>query len=80
VPAATAGLAAAGVRVPRDLAIVAHANFPMPTRSALPVVRLGFDVRRVVAACLDVLGRRALGETVNDPIRVPVEFEDDIVK
>ena len=54
VTEATAGLAEAGVRVPQDLAIVAHANFPLQTVSALPAVRLGVDVRRVLTTCLDV--------------------------
>ena len=78
VPDATAGLVAAGVCVPRDLAVVAHANFPLPTASALPVVRLGFDVRRVVAICLDVLDQRRVGAAVPEPVIVPAEFETEI--
>ena len=78
VPEATAGLAAAGVRVPRDLVIVAHANFPLPTASALPAVRLGFDVRRVVATCLDVLEQRGRGAVIPEPVIIPAEFEAEI--
>ena len=36
VPAATAGVLAAGRRVPADLEVVAHANFPHVTPSAVP--------------------------------------------
>lgn len=78
VPEATAGLAAAGARVPRDLVIVAHANFPLPTVSALPSVRLGFDVRRVVATCLDVLEQRGRGVDIPEPVVVPAELETEI--
>ena len=78
VPDATAGLAAAGARLPRNLAIVAHTNFPLPTTSALPAVRLGFDVRRVVATCIDVLDQRNRGATLPGPVIVPVEFEGEV--
>jgi len=39
----TAGLLRAGVKVPDDLEIVAHTNWPAPVASQLPMTRLGFD-------------------------------------
>jgi DNA-binding LacI/PurR family transcriptional regulator len=39
-----AGLVAAAVRVPDDVEVVAHCNFPWPAASVLPVKRLGFDI------------------------------------
>jgi len=69
VEPATAGLVDAGVRVPRDLQVVAHCNFPWPTPSSLPVKRLGPDARHVLAACvrsiqLQRAGRRAATQNV----------------
>jgi len=78
VPDATAGLAEAGIRVPEDLTIVAHANFPLPTPSAVPVARLGFDVQRVLTTCLDALDQRIQGAKVPEPVIVPAEFEEEI--
>jgi len=78
VTEATAGLAEAGVRVPQDLAIVAHANFPLQTVSVLPVVRLGVDVRRVLGTCLDVLEQRGRGVVIPEPVIIPAEFAAEI--
>ena len=78
VPQATAGLVEAGVRTPKDLTVVAHANFPLPTASALPAVRLGFDVHRVVTTCLDTLDQRIRGADVPESIIIPVEFEEEM--
>ena len=78
VTEATAGLVAAGVRVPADLLVVAHANFPLTTASAVPAVRLGFDVRRVLTTCLDVLEQRGRGEVIPEPVIITAEFESEI--
>ncbi len=45
---ATAGLRALGVRCPDDVEVVAHANFPWPTASALPITRIGFDANQLL--------------------------------
>lgn len=62
VPHATAGLLAAGVRVPDEVEVVAHANFPWSTTSVVPAVRIGFDVRRMLAYCIDTIDRARRGE------------------
>ncbi len=49
------GLMAEGVRLPDELLVVAHCNWPTDSTSALPVVRLGFDA----AATLEVALREA---------------------
>jgi DNA-binding LacI/PurR family transcriptional regulator len=48
---ASEGLVAAGVRVPKDLHVVALTNFPLLIPSAIPVTRIGFDI----PAMLDLL-------------------------
>jgi DNA-binding LacI/PurR family transcriptional regulator len=74
---AVAGLVAAGVRVPRDLEVVGHCNFPWPPPSVLPITRLGFDAHEVLRACLEIVSRRGpkvapIGQNV-EPV-----FEDQL--
>ncbi len=40
---ATSGMQALGLRCPADVEVVAHANFPWPTASALPITRTSID-------------------------------------
>jgi DNA-binding LacI/PurR family transcriptional regulator len=55
---ATAGLKALALRCPEDIAVVAHANFPWPTASALPITRLGFDATALLRLCVADLDRQ----------------------
>jgi DNA-binding LacI/PurR family transcriptional regulator len=77
---ATAGLIAAGVRVPDDLEVVAHCNFPWPTPSVVPVKRLGYEVSRVLKACLESIDLQRGGEAAPAATVIPAVFEDDIVE
>lgn len=72
-----AGLADAGVRVPRDLTVVTHCNFPAPPPS-LPIVRLGYDTRRVLAACLDSLEAQRLGGASGRVTEIPFTSEEEL--
>lgn len=71
---ATAGLAEADLHTPVELEIVAHANFPYPTPSKLPVTRLGFDVARLLAVCLDQIDRQRQGQPVPPLTLLPSVF------
>lgn len=55
VEAATAGLLDGGVRVPKDLHVVAHCNFPWLTTSHVSARRVGFDATQAIHACLELL-------------------------
>lgn len=66
VAAATAGLVAAGVRVPDDVLVVAHCNYPVPTPAAVETVRLGYDACEVINVCLGQINRRLAHEDVAD--------------
>lgn len=57
VPHATAGIVDLGIRVPSELCVLAHANYPNPTRSAVPCLRYGIDVRVLLAGALDEMER-----------------------
>ena len=53
--AASTGLIEAGVRVPQDVSIVAHCNFPWLAPSVLPVTRVGFDTQAILDQALGVI-------------------------
>ncbi len=55
VEPALAGLLASGTRVPGDVEIVTHANFPSPHPSFVPLQRVGFSAHEVLRACLKSL-------------------------
>lgn len=55
-----AGIVQARVRVPDELHVAAHCNFPWSVPRVIPVKRLGYDARRVLAACLESLEEQRL--------------------
>lgn len=78
VPETMQGLQHLGVRVPEDLAVVAHGNFPWLTPSSMPVRRLGFDTRAMLGTCLDILDQLRAGLSVPTMTSMPALFEDEI--
>ena len=80
VPAATAGILAAGgsAQIAKGLEVVAHANFPHITPSAVPAQRLGFDVRHILGVCVERLLQLRRGETPPALTLVPVLREEDV--
>lgn len=74
---ASAGIVAAGVRVPEDLEVVAHCNFPWPTSSVLPLRRLGYDARTVLSACIDSIDQQRRGEAASNRT-ISAAFEDEV--
>lgn len=79
VEGAMAGLVAAGIRAPADLAIVAHSNFPWPPSCPLAARRLGYDISAVLRTCLDLIDRQRRGETLPPTTTIPAQFEDELV-
>ena len=75
---AIAGLIDEGVAVPQDLDVVAHCNFPWPPAKALPVMRLGVDVRAVLHLGIELIDRRCRGETLPVAVAVPAVFEGHV--
>jgi DNA-binding LacI/PurR family transcriptional regulator len=57
---ATAGMKALGLRCPIDVEVIAHANFPWPTASALPITRVGFDINQLLRQGIADLERQRL--------------------
>jgi DNA-binding LacI/PurR family transcriptional regulator len=75
---ATAGLAEYGVRVPADVEVIAHTNFPWPTPSAVPATRLGFDIGKLVATCLELIDQQRRGEATPELTLIPALFEEEL--
>ncbi len=88
VPAITAGIRDSGLSVPApeaafrpgDLAVVAHANFPYTIPSAVPAIRLGYDIRQLVTICIERLDQQRAGQPTPAMTRLPAVFEDEFVR
>ena len=75
---ATAGLVDGRARVPQNLDILSHCNFPYPSPSHLPVRRIGFDIRRVLSMCIEVIDACRRHERARAFSEVPVVLEHDV--
>jgi DNA-binding LacI/PurR family transcriptional regulator len=71
------GLLDAGVRIPQDLEIVSHCNYPAMTPSAVPITRLGYDARLILTTAMSALDRMRSGKTPGN-LLVPAEFEQEV--
>jgi DNA-binding LacI/PurR family transcriptional regulator len=65
----------AGLRVPEDVAIASHTNFPRKVEDTAPVLRAGYDVRAVLATCIDLLNRQRAGESLPPSTEIPIYDE-----
>lgn len=79
VEEAVAGLLAADVRVPSEVEVIAHCNYPFLPASVLPVTWLGFDLRRVLRICLDLIDRQRAGERVPPVTAVSAQFANEVL-
>ena len=77
VPDATRALAESAVDVPGELEVVAQANAPYPTPSAVPATRLSYDVRWMLKTSVGIIERKLRGGQVPDEIRVRPRFDDE---
>ena len=78
--AATAGLLAANMAVPREVMVVAHTNFPWPTHSYVPVIRLGFDVSRILTTCIARIDEQRRGETPPAVTWMSAQFAEELAE
>ena len=72
------GVRQAGVHVPEELEIVAHANFPLEKRLPLPAWRLGLDNRSVLLRAIAILQQQQRGEKPAVITHVPWVFEEEL--
>jgi len=78
VPDATRGLVNAGVRVPEDIEVVVHCNFPYPTSSAVPAKRIGYDVRQLLKTSIDTIRNLRAAKPVPDIITIDSISDDQM--
>jgi DNA-binding LacI/PurR family transcriptional regulator len=78
VEQALAGLAAAGMNVPDEVAVVGHANFPVAPTKVLPVRLLGYDVNLLLRTCVDLIDRQRAGEQVPGATVMPMLWEEEV--
>ncbi|MEM6551947.1 MAG: GntR family transcriptional regulator [Planctomycetota bacterium] len=76
VESALAGVLASGVSMPNDLQVVAHCNWPIETRTRLPITRLGFDAAAVLRTAMQHVEALRHDQPVPDATPVPAVFED----
>lgn len=72
------GILASGMSAPQDVEVVAHCNYPYPAPSAVPVTLLGFDVRSVLAACINSLEQQRQGLPLTQHTSIPALFEHEL--
>lgn len=53
--AVQAGIVESGVRVPQDLTVVCHTNFPDPPETVIPVLKVGFDNRELLRLSIEAV-------------------------
>jgi len=68
----------AGLSIPGDIVVASHTNFPRREADAVPILRAGYDVRTVLATCIDVLNRQRSGESLPPFTEIPVCDERSI--
>lgn len=79
VEQALAGLTAAGMKVPQEVAVVGHANFPVAPAKVLPVRLLGYDVNLLLRTCVALIDRQRAGEQVPGRTLVPMVWEEEVM-
>ena len=78
VEPALAGIDACGSRMPEDISIVAHCNYPAKQPSRPGLLRLGFDMDRLLTTSLDYLGRVRDEKNVPSLTLLPALFEHEL--
>ena len=74
----TAGLLAAGVRVPEDLDVVAYTNFPCAPPAAAPVWRLGHDMSEVMTVALTYMDKVRCGVRARKTLVIEAKSEEEV--
>jgi DNA-binding LacI/PurR family transcriptional regulator len=80
VPAVLSGVIAAGIRVPDELQVLTHVNWPVFTADVVPVQRLGFDVPSLLRRCVETIARVREGDPVPAMQRLPAMLEAEVMQ
>ncbi len=75
------GLVRAGARLPEDVVVVAHSNFPAllsPAEQSYPVKRIGFSAREILLTCMSLLDLRRAGGAVPSLTNIKAVLETEL--
>jgi len=78
VDEAMMGLQEMNIRVPQDIQVVAHGNFPISSPARLPIQRLGYSSQQVLSTCLDLIDRQRSEKTVPSLTAMKAVFENEL--
>ncbi len=78
VEPATQALCQCGISVPRDLGIIAYANFPTRPKAHVPVRYLGFDIRHMLRKMLPLIDAQVAGVAIPRLSLHPAIFEEEL--
>ncbi len=70
VEQATAGIVDVGLRVPEDILIVGHCNYPLLPATHVPVAWFGFDMQQLLMTLVEILDIQGRGEVPPPTSRV----------
>lgn len=73
-----AGAVDAGVRVGKDVDVVAHCNFPWPAPQGMAIKRLGFDARGILERSIEIIDSQRRGEPGPGTVAVSAVFEEEL--
>ena len=77
LPAISEALLGLGIVPPRDLELIAHCNFPWPSPSAVPAVRIGYCVTECLQALLQQIDAQRQGLPPSPHTVLPAYHERD---
>ena len=75
---AAAGIVTTGLRLGRDLDVVAHCNWPWPLPSVLPFERIGFDATDILRRSMEAIIQQGQGGVPPRLQKVPPLFEWEV--
>ncbi len=70
VESASVGLVAAQLRVPGDIDVIGHGNFPLPSRAKVPITHLGYDAAEIIDVALSMLREMRQARSIRAPDRL----------
>ena len=74
--AVQAGIVESGIRVPQDLTVVCHTNFPDPPETVIPILKVGFDNRELLYRSIEAVREyRSSGRVTRNVIQGKYETE-----
>lgn len=77
VESAVSGLVAEGVRLPDDVEVVGHCNFPWPAFTLAPIRRLGPDLGQLLNESIRIIDACRAGQPAPPVVDLPMVWEEE---